>query len=177
MPRRTHFYKAGFTMVELLIVMVILAVLAIIVLSSMDTVNQIARSKDAGRITNVVQLGHGLSQYYVSRNGVYPTQNNNWVTTLENSKEVATVPPNPSYSLLGGGFPGCGATHANEDNWCYAVSGSSAVAYAPLNAKMNNSKCSGMGDQAYTVYATRAGRSGIMCNAPDPTENGSNFIE
>lgn len=164
-------------MIELLIVMVILSVLAVIVLTSIDAVQQLARSKDTGRITNVLQLGHGLSAYYVARNGTFPIQNNSWVTTLINSREVSTVPPNPSYSLIGGGFPGCGASHANQNNWCYAVSGSYAVAYAPLNAKMHNSKCSGMGGQSYTVYATRAGRGGIMCQIPTPDEDGSNFIE
>ncbi len=166
----------GFSMIELLVVMLILSVLAVLVLSSIDTVNQIARSKDAGRITNVLQLGRGLSAYYVARNGQFPAQNNLWISTLKNSKEIANIPENPSYSLLGGGFPGCG-TSANEDDWCYATSGSAAVTFAPLNAKMNNDKCSGMGGQAYTVYATRAGRSGIMCAPPQADETGQNFIE
>jgi len=167
----------AFTIIEVLIVLVVLAVLTIIILSSIDAVQQIARSRDTGRISNILQLGRGLSAYYVARNGNYPSQDASWVTTLKASKEIATVPANPSYALIGGGFPGCGAGHANEDNWCYALSGSFAVAYVPLNAKANNSKCAGQGEQSYIVYATRAGRAGIMCSIPSPSEDGGSFIE
>ena len=59
----------GFTIVELLIVIVVIGILAAITLVAFGSVQQKAR--DAGRITKLDRLVKGIEQYYVE-NGRYP---------------------------------------------------------------------------------------------------------
>ena len=85
--------KKGFTLIELLIVIAILGVLAVVVLLALNPVQQLARTRDSGRISAVTQLGHALEAFATSNNGTYVPENVTWITTLVNAGEIATVPP------------------------------------------------------------------------------------
>lgn len=62
--------RRGFTIVELLIVIVVIAVLAAITIVAYNGIQ--AKARDSGRMTKLGQLTRGLELYYAN-NGRYPT--------------------------------------------------------------------------------------------------------
>lgn len=67
-------YQRGFTIVELLIVIVIIGILAALVLNSFSGVQ--AKARDSERTTDVRALSSQLEAYYSGTgNGAYPSQN------------------------------------------------------------------------------------------------------
>lgn len=66
-----HSYKKGFTLIELLIVIAVLGILAVAVLSAINPIEQINRSKDTGLRSDAEQLIGGIDRFYTS-NGYYP---------------------------------------------------------------------------------------------------------
>ncbi len=75
----TNITRKGFTLIELLIVMAILGVLAVVVLVAINPVQQLARTRDAGRKSGVTQMGHALEAFYTSQGAEYPDEAANWV--------------------------------------------------------------------------------------------------
>ena len=74
LPKLTLVAKqAGFTMIELLIVISILGILAVAVLSAINPIEQINRGKDTGSQSDAEQLLSAIDRYYAS-NGTYPWQ-------------------------------------------------------------------------------------------------------
>lgn len=65
--------NAGFTMIELLIVIAILGILAVAVLSAINPIEQINRSRDTGTRSDAEQLISAVDRYYAF-NGFYPWQ-------------------------------------------------------------------------------------------------------
>lgn len=65
--------SAGFTMIELLIVIAILGILAVAVLSAINPIEQINRSRDTGTRSDAEQLISAIDRYYAF-NGYYPWQ-------------------------------------------------------------------------------------------------------
>lgn len=152
--------KKGFTLIELLIVIAILGTLAVVVLLALNPVQQLARTRDSGRYSTVTQLGHAIEAYATSNNGVYPTANATWITTLTTAGEISVVPASIAYTA-GGAV--C-ATNA-QNGWCYNyVAGTGAITFARLESNSNISKC-GAGQAAWVVYSTAAGRGGGVCTA------------
>jgi prepilin-type N-terminal cleavage/methylation domain-containing protein len=64
-------YSKGFTLIELLIVIAVLGILAVAVLSAINPIEQINRSKDTGVRSDAEQLINAIDRYYAS-NGYYP---------------------------------------------------------------------------------------------------------
>lgn len=64
----------GFTLIELLIVIAVLGILAVAVLSAINPIEQINRSRDTGSRSDAEQLLGAIDRFYASQ-GYYP-----WVT-------------------------------------------------------------------------------------------------
>ena len=64
-------FKLGFTMIELLIVIAVLGILAVAVLSAINPIEQINRSRDTGTRSDAEQLISAIDRYYTSK-GYYP---------------------------------------------------------------------------------------------------------
>ncbi len=164
--------KKGFTLIELLIVIAILGVLAVVVLLALNPVQQLARTRDAGRSSAVTQLGHAIESYATVRNGAYPVVGGagtcataTWITTcLQVSGEIQSVPVN-TYATTGGAGAVC------EQNYCYIASAvgptQTASIYARAEATSNTSQCTA-GQTGYFVFSTAAGRGGLWCGAAAP---------
>lgn len=161
--------RKGFTLIELLIVMAILGVLAVVVLVAINPVQQLARTRDAGRKSGVAQLGRSLEAYYTSRGGTYIAQDggNSWATDLMASGEISIVPSEINNSLTALCLDG-----SVESGWCYDASpdanGTAAVVYTRLESDSEISKCTS-GSSAYFVWSTADGRGGLVCGDVEPT--------
>ncbi|PIR59686.1 MAG: hypothetical protein COU68_04385 [Candidatus Pacebacteria bacterium CG10_big_fil_rev_8_21_14_0_10_45_6] len=98
---------AGFTMIELLIVISILGILAVAVLSAINPIEQINRGKDTGSQSDAEQLISAIDRYFAF-NGTYPWQGtaagasalNDYMSSTNAS---AGVPVVVSAGLVGGG--------------------------------------------------------------------------
>lgn len=73
----------GFTLIELLIVIAVLGILAVAVLSAINPIEQINRSRDTGSRSDSEQLIGAIDRYYAT-NGYYP-----WVTSSDPSLDTS----------------------------------------------------------------------------------------
>lgn len=165
--------KKGFTLIELLIVMAILGVLAVVVLVAINPVQQLARTRDAGRKSGVAQLGRSLEAYYTARGGTYVPESATWISTLVTAGEISTVP-----SAINPGVTGYTACLVNaHSNWCYdansATGGEPAVVFTVLESQSEISKCSS--GTPYFVWSTAAGRGGLICSGTAPIPGATNW--
>jgi len=163
--------KRGFTLIELLIVMAILGVLAVVVLVAINPVQQLARTRDAGRKSTVTQLGHALEAYYTSHGGTYVEEGTDWITALVAAGEMASEP-----SAINPGVAGYTACSANAQNgYCYDATteegGEPVLIYTVLESQSETSKCTA--GTPYFVWSTLDGRGGLVCSETAPTP-GSN---
>ncbi len=104
---KTNLKSAGFTMIELLIVIGIIAVLATAVLAAINPVDQINKARDAGLVSSTSEMIKATERYYVtadaypwndaaspptSPDSAYSNSNPNswdaWITLMENVGEV-----------------------------------------------------------------------------------------
>lgn len=154
--------KKGFTLIELLIVIAILGVLAVVVLVAINPVQQLARTRDAGRISTVQQLGHSVEAYFVSHDGTYPTDAA-WDTELVTSGDLSVFPGLVTNTLT---------TACDADGWCYDGGTDSFAIWSALEADTNltTGACT---TAAYTAYLSLAGRGCIGCTAPSATTTDS----
>jgi prepilin-type N-terminal cleavage/methylation domain-containing protein len=165
--------KRGFTLIELLIVIAILGVLAVVVLVAINPVQQLARTRDSGRISTTAQIGRSLQAYSASNpNGTYPDETN-WATDLLDS-EMSTWPGYVNNSLTSD----CTQNNYNSDGWCYlgksATDPEDAIVYSALEADANLQGLCG-GTTAWAVYDTSQGRGGVVCGL-EPTGPGVTFV-
>jgi prepilin-type N-terminal cleavage/methylation domain-containing protein len=154
----TALKNKGFTLIELLIVMAVLGVLAVVVLVAINPVQQLAKTRDAGRKSGVTQMGHALEAYYTSQGGEYPDAGT-WAADLVDSGDLSILPSMITNSLTSD----CSTNASNA--WCYNEdSNASAVVYSALESDAEiESKCGGSPTNAFFVWSTVDGRAGLVC--------------
>ncbi len=74
MKQNTYKAKGGFTLIEILIVIGIIAVLASIVLVAVNPARQFAQANNAHRSSDINALLSAVGQYIVDQKGVIPSQ-------------------------------------------------------------------------------------------------------
>jgi prepilin-type N-terminal cleavage/methylation domain-containing protein len=146
----------GFTLVELLVVIGVLGVLAAAVLTAINPLEQLARGRDAGRKSTINQLGNAVQAYFTSQNGVYPTGNATWITTLQAAGELKTVPAVVN--------PGCAGTNA-QNGWCYVSTATDAIVFAPAESASEKTRaaCAAATPYVWIVWSSAAGKTGATC--------------
>ena len=166
----------GFTLIELLIVMAILGVLAVVVLVAINPVQQLARTRDAGRKSGVSQLGRAMEAYYTSHGGSYvnETATAAWINVLVGAGELSVVPTGINAGVSG--YTGC--VESAHSSWCYDsnddAGGEPVVVFTELESESEMSKCSG--SRAYFVWSTADGRGGLVCTTA-PTPGTQTFVD
>lgn len=170
----------GFTLIELLIVIAILGVLATVVIVAINPLQNLARTRDSGRLSTVAQLGHALEAYATNNAGTYVAEGNTWISTLVTAGEVNVVPQSIAYSITG--ISACSNSYP-QNGICYnattAAGGAPVVVYSRLEANSNIGRCAS-GESAYAVYSTQDGRAGIVCRtagaANEPVPGSQTFL-
>ncbi|HYN64197.1 MAG TPA: type II secretion system protein, partial [Candidatus Limnocylindrales bacterium] len=71
MSKTTHRSQSGFTLVELLIVVIILGILAAVVIPQFNTAA--AESKEAALASNLATIRQAIELYKVQHNDTFPT--------------------------------------------------------------------------------------------------------
>ena len=155
--------KRGFTLIELLVVIAVLGVLATVVIVAINPFQQLAKTRDAGRVSTVAQLGQAEISWSTSNNGAFPTAAT-WTSTLTAAGEISIVPAAVAYST---GPTNC-LTNVINNTWCHKTTGANGpmIVYARLEATTNNSRCGAL--NAWAVYSSYDGRGGIVCSAAEP---------
>jgi general secretion pathway protein G len=98
---RQRLNNKGFTLLEILVVIVLLGILATIVLGSY--ISSLERSRDSRRKQDLAQVSHALELYY-SENNSYPDKEDlNWGDSLTNNgilymKQLPQDPSSPGYT-------------------------------------------------------------------------------
>ncbi len=83
----------GFTLIEILIVIVLLGILAVAVLSAINPLEQIKKARDSGRKSDAAELLNAYERYYTTF-GCYP-----WDTLCAGTPLAGTV--NPGFAVGG----------------------------------------------------------------------------
>lgn len=86
--------RNGFTLIELIIVIGILAILALFVLTIVNPLQQFQKANDTRRKEDLAQVQRGLEQYYQD-NGAYPTGTADYQLT---NPELTPIPWGSSWS-------------------------------------------------------------------------------
>ena len=160
-------------------VITVLAVLATIVLIAVNPGEQLARGRDANRISAVTSVGRSIQRYY-SIQGAYPNSvaASNWMQKIIDLSELKLPIGNPAYS---GSLPSeicngsraqnlpAGLNGSNTYGYCYAVGSSpfdTAIVYVQLESNIYNKKCFSGGTQyrAWAVWASAFAKSGLWCS-------------
>ena len=159
----------GFTLIELLIVIMIIGLLAFVILNFLNPQENMARSRDAGRISAVTQLGGAVNAYYLSNNSTFPSIAD-WDTELASSGHPQNFPAGIKYIIAGSLACQTNVRPLSTPSYCYdaEVSVNNAIVYSILESQNQKSKCVGSGSP-YFVYSTADGRGGIVCAVADPT--------
>ncbi len=163
--------EGAFTLIELLIVIAILGTLAVVVLLALNPVQQLARTRDAGRISGVAQLGHAIEANATSNNGLYLVGAAGWLTTLQTSGEIGAIPPVIAYSAPASGqhpaatAPGCVGNEQNQ--FCYLTDATRAraIVFTRLESGAQNGRCPVATQAAWAVYSTANSSGGVLCTA------------
>ncbi len=111
--------QQGFTIVELLIVIVVIGILAALVITTFTGIQQKARNTE--RETDVKALHSQIEAYY-AQNGYYPDINNVTTTDLKGLDADALLPPNST--------TGINATAATIDSYAYIAAPSGCTTAA-----------------------------------------------
>lgn len=69
-----HASQKGFTLIEVLLVIAILAILAAVVIVAINPSKQLASARDAQRMSDVYSILNAIHQYAVDNDGEYPAE-------------------------------------------------------------------------------------------------------
>jgi uncharacterized RDD family membrane protein YckC len=141
-------------------VLAALGILAVVVLTAINPIQQLARTRDAGRMQSVGQLGKSVSEYNLLKK-TYPTQTNTWMNELQTQGVLSEVPEEIEDSLNKN--ISCGSSASNQNGFCYKANATEFIVYDVLEAQVNNEKCTETTDKAWYVYSSVQGRSGVVC--------------
>ncbi|MBP7832868.1 MAG: prepilin-type N-terminal cleavage/methylation domain-containing protein [Candidatus Levybacteria bacterium] len=155
----------GFTLIELLIVIAVIGVLAAVVITVLNPLEQLAKSRDVGRTNSVSQLGKAIELYFLANNA-YPLATN-WqhylmpgttgtITGTGDIKQQVTVPA-ISTSLC---------TVVAMGNVCYSTDGTNAAVWTPLESS-SEKKLAGCASGTIPIVAwlSYRGQTGLTCTA------------
>jgi prepilin-type N-terminal cleavage/methylation domain-containing protein len=143
-------YKKGFTLIEILIVVAIIAILASVVLVGLGPTQQAGR--DARRISDLSEVQNGLELYY-NKCGYYPGASSATDASCDASVPGGTVVA--AYTYMAGELQAIGIgissvpvdpNNTSPHQYMYATSGASGESYV-LGADLENTN-----NSVFTTY-------------------------
>jgi hypothetical protein len=162
--------------------MAILGVLAVVVLVAINPVQQLARTRDAGRKSSVTQLGHALEAFYTSHGGSYLSTaagagfcdfgaggTTSFIQCLVDAGELSSIPSAITNTLTSPCVE-AGTDPDEVNEYCYDQngSGSEALVVTALESNSEDSKCTTASNIPWFVWSTVQGRGGLVCSDTQP---------
>lgn len=147
--------RLGFTLVELIIVVAILAILSVAVFAALDPAKKTKQARDAARKSTLVQIAGGISNFYTIKNF--------YVSALTDlvPDELTVVPTGPKGSnIIYKALNDLGGLCATADENC-----KKAVLYDVYELPKN--PCAS--GQAYWAWTSGSGRLGKVCSMSTPS--------
>lgn len=86
-------HKSGFTLLEILLVVGIIAILAGIVIIAINPSKQLAQVRNTERKSDLKQLYNAITQYYIDNSSYPATISTTTLTEVCNTGSVAVLPP------------------------------------------------------------------------------------
>ncbi len=132
---------AGFTMIELLVVIAVIGVLAVAVLSSIDPIEQINKGRDTRKRSNAAQLINAVDRFYAIQEK-YPWNEATYATELNGTDSdpaegfpdgTACVDNGQGFCLIGG------PDYTTPVGWLGALSQTAEVKESFINQLENES--------------------------------------
>ncbi len=169
---RTTFLRKGFTLIELLVVIAVIGVLAAIVLLAVNPAEQLARGRDANRISAVESLGKAMTNYITANNGTIQGYSATWQTTLSTAKEIANIISVPA--LASSCAPAVPANGSAQGNVCYEANAATAatdfVVWTKIESNNEKLKAGGgtactSGNEAIIYFKYTNGKVAVGCAA------------
>lgn len=109
--------SAGFTMIELLVVISVIGVLAVAVLSSINPIEQINKGRDTRKRSNAAQLINALDRFYAISE-MYPWNDATYATELTGDTLPSIAFPDDTACVDdGNGFCVVGGVGYSQANW------------------------------------------------------------
>ncbi len=108
----THKKVSGFTLVELLIVITLIAILSVAVLATINPIEQANKARDSKFKNDAAEVLGAYERFYASKN-IYPWQDAAVGTTLGASGVVGST--SPAFGVLGAGGTGSGVLVTNSE--------------------------------------------------------------
>lgn len=152
-----------------------LGLLFILLFGLINPFERLAKMRDNDRMLGVESLVDALGNYYLKKDGRYPTnQTSDWMSALSRESVLKRIPPR----IEGWRLEPCKAHDliAEQNNYCYVVddldSPTLALLYTKLESSFYYSKCAQYGPSYYPYYlwSSLQGFSGVSCHKADPTD-------
>lgn len=162
--------EKGFTLIELLIVIAVIGVLVAALLLAINPLEQLARGRDAGRLSAVNQLGRSIQAYYTSQANTYPAVGTTWATALQTAGEIKVIPVNPAGGTTY--VTGCGSSATLAQNgYCYNNNAVDAIVYTRAESGSSRTKGGCVSpNEVWIVWSSADGKTGLTCTANTTTD-------
>ena len=98
-------FRAGFTLMEILLVLALIGILAAIVIVALNPSKQMAQTRNSGRATDVKTISYAISQYEIDHNGQLPPGIDGTLHTLGTATSGCAVTCNTTVGLSSQSFP------------------------------------------------------------------------
>lgn len=156
--------SAGFTMIELLVVISVIGVLAVAVLSSINPIEQINKGRDTRTRSDGAQLINAVDRYFAIHE-IYPWNDATYATSLAGDTNPNTAFPDGTVCTATGAPDPTGfcdvTTSVAPDNWLFALSDTAEVKDSYVNRLLQAGN-----NPLYVYKAPVANATMYICFAP-----------
>lgn len=169
--------QAGFTMIELLVVISIIGILAVAVLSAINPIEQINKGRDTRLRSDAGEM-LGATERYFSIHEIYP-----WNETRTGAEATPNTPYTPSSTVFSTAFTFDGTADPQNAggtwNWSYQLADTSEVKPAFVQRVINDSQLlvlrdAGTNASTYVCYSPQS--YAFQLEAARGCQNGSTQV-
>ena len=155
--KKTHFFSQGFTLVELLVVIVLIGALAIGLFATINPIEQINRGRDSGRRNIAREMAGAINRYYAARQ-VYPFSADIATEALSGTNVDAVITELVTAGELKSNFKSSSGNALDDVMMTVTGTGTAfQVCFEPTSTSVMNDPAAGFDDAGTAVAACTDG--------------------